>query len=100
MTEHWIQHPVQLSGQTVELIPLEKEHFDELYAAASDKELWKFIPSDCSQREKFNAAYTFALSERKKGTHYPFVILHKKSKKIIGSTRLFDLVSKDKKLEI
>ena len=100
MSEHWIHHPTFLSGQTVELIPLEKEHLEELYLAASDPKLWQFIPSDCSIRETFDKAYQFTLAERDKGNHYPFVIVHKTSGKIIGSTRIFDLVKADRKLEI
>lgn len=34
MKEKWILHPTTLEGSNVELIPLEKEHFEELYAAA------------------------------------------------------------------
>jgi RimJ/RimL family protein N-acetyltransferase len=100
MTEHWIKHPTVLKGETVDLIPLEKEHFDELYLAASDKELWKFIPSDCSIRGSFNKGYNLALEEKDKGTCYPFVIYHKPTGKMIGSTRLMDIVQRDEKLEI
>ena len=100
MAEHWIKHPTTLKGTMVDLIPLEKEHFDELYLAAADKKLWEFIPSDESEREKFNALYNTALEEREKGNHYPFVIQHKQTKKFIGSTRFLDIVPKDKKLEI
>jgi RimJ/RimL family protein N-acetyltransferase len=100
MKEPWITHPTILQGHTVDLLPLEKEHFEELYLAASDKKLWELIPIDCSIREKFMAAYTTALEEREKGNHYPFIIYHKEARQIIGSTRLFDIHPNDKKLEI
>ncbi len=100
MPENWVKHPTILTGQTVDLIPLEKGHFEDLYLAASDKKLWKLIPLDCSNPEKFKTAYTAALSEREKGNHYPFVICHKQTKKLIGSTRFFEIVPRDKKLEI
>lgn len=100
MTEHWIKHPTILQGQLVDLIPLEKEHFEELYEAASDKKLWEFIPSDGSNKDKFQVLYSAALEGREKGNHYPFVIQHRQTKKLIGSTRLFDIVEQDKKLEI
>ena len=100
MIKNWIEHPTVLNGTTVDLIPLEKEHFIELFRAASDKDLWKLIPTDCSNREKFDIAYNFALDERQKGSQYPFVIYYKPAKKIIGSTRLFEIFPKDKKLEI
>ncbi len=100
MTDIWINHPIILTGETVELVPLEKRHFEELYLAASDKKLWELIPVDCSKRETFDAAYNFALTERDKGNQYPFVIYHKATNKIIGSTRFFEIYPLDKKLEI
>ena len=100
MNEHWINHPTILTGETVELLPLEKEHFEELFLAASDKKLWELIPADCSNRQTFDKAYNFALTEREKGNQYPFVIFHKATKEIIGSTRFFEIYQLDKKLEI
>lgn len=100
MSVPWIHHPTILRGETVDLFPLEKENFEELYTAAADKKVWEFIPVDGSVKEKFYEMYNFALAERDKGNHYPFIIYHKEEKKFIGSTRLFDIVQKDKKLEI
>jgi RimJ/RimL family protein N-acetyltransferase len=100
MNESWIKHPTILSGEMVNLLPLEYEHFDELFQAASDKKLWELIPIDCSDPDKFKTAYTTALQDREKGLQYPFVIYHKDSKKIIGSTRFFEIYPNDKKLEI
>jgi RimJ/RimL family protein N-acetyltransferase len=100
MSKNWIQHPTILTGTTVDLIPLQKEHFDELFLAASDKDLWKLVPIDCSDRQKFDTAYNFALEEREKGRQYPFTIYHKATKRIIGSTRFFEIHPKDKNLEI
>ncbi len=100
MQNNWIDHPTILKGKIVDLVPLEKEHFEKLFEAASDKQLWELIPIDCSKKENFINAYTFALTEREKGNHYPFVIIHKATDEIIGSTRLFDIHPNDKKLEI
>jgi len=100
MTNSWIKHPTKLSGNIVELIPLEKEHFDALYEAANDPRVWQYLPFDGTIREKFDAAYNLALEERAKNNHYPFIIVHKDTQKFIGSTRLFDQFPKDKKLEI
>jgi RimJ/RimL family protein N-acetyltransferase len=98
--EPWIKHPTILKGQLVDLLPLERQHFDELYLAAADKKLWELIPVDCSDRERFMSVYNTALAEREKGNHYPFVIYHKETGRIIGSTRWFDIHPEDKKLEI
>jgi RimJ/RimL family protein N-acetyltransferase len=100
MAEQWIKHPTILTGETVKLIPLEKEHFEKLFIAASDKKLWQFTPLDCSKQDTFNSVYNFAIAEREKGNQYPFVIYHKATNEVIGSTRLFEIFPNDKKLEI
>lgn len=100
MKEQWIKHPVILEGKAIDLVPLEREHLDELSIAASDKELWKLIPTDCSEKEIFYKTYEFALKERKMGNQYPFVVRHKRTHKLIGSTRLFEIYPTDRKLEI
>ncbi|HAY3551368.1 GNAT family N-acetyltransferase [Elizabethkingia meningoseptica] len=96
----WITHPTILEGSVIDLIPLERENLEELYTAAADKDLWALIPTDCSDKETFYKTYEFALSEREAGNQYPFVIRHKQTNKLIGSTRLFEIYPSDKKLEI
>lgn len=100
MKNTWINHPVILQGTNINLVPLEEKHLEELYTAAADKELWALIPTDCSERDTFYKTYEFAISERTAGNQYPFVIIHKDTNKIIGSTRLFEIYPADKKLEI
>ncbi|HXP50606.1 MAG TPA: GNAT family protein [Bacteroidia bacterium] len=97
---NWIPYPTTLSGETVELISLEKKHFAELELAASDKKIWEFYPFDCSNSETFLNYYNLGLIEREKGTQFPFVIFHKQHKKLIGSTRYLDVQPKHRKLEI
>lgn len=96
----WIHHPTTLQGQLVDLVPLEESHFPELLKAASDKRIWEFYPGDWSVEETFNRVYYGSLKLREKGLEYPFVIYHKPSQKIIGSTRFLDIVPYDKRLEI
>ena len=96
----WIQHPTVLTGHIVDLLPLEEEHFEELFAAASDKRIWEYYPGDWSVRSKFLQIYNGALALREKGREYTFVIVHKPSQKIIGSTRFLDIARYDNRLEI
>lgn len=97
---NWIKHPTILEGESVKLIPLEREHFDELFSAAADEKIWEFTLSNCSKRETFDAVYNSALRERENGSQYTFVIVYKPTGKFIGSTRLMDIFPEDKKLEI
>ncbi len=100
MEKNWISHPTLLKGKIVDLLPLEEKHFDELHSAASDKRIWEFYTGDWSVRETFNKVYNGSLKLREKGKEYPFVIYHRPSQKIIGSTRFLDIVPYDRRLEI
>ncbi len=96
----WIPHPTIIHGQAIVLLPLEEKHFNELFTAASDKRIWEFYTGDWSVQEKFIEIYHASLAQRTKGNEYPFVIIHQATKKIIGSTRLLDIVHFDRRLEI
>ncbi|MBV8255614.1 MAG: GNAT family N-acetyltransferase [Chitinophaga sp.] len=98
--EPWIEHPTILKGREIDLLPLEKDHFEALYQAAVDRRLWELIPTNCADPEIFKKTYTAALEGREKGTQYPFIIYHKATNSIIGSTRYFEIYPADKKLEI
>ncbi len=100
MQKKWIPHPTTLNGQEIELVPLEQNHFPELLEAASDKRIWEFYPGDWSIKERFEKIYMATLDSRERGLEYPFVIIYKPSGKIIGSTRLMDIVPYDNRLEI
>jgi RimJ/RimL family protein N-acetyltransferase len=100
MSSSWISHPTVLQGQQVELLPLGEKHFDDLFAAASDKRIWEFYVGDWSVHESFLRIYNGTLKKRERGEEYPFVIFHKPSQKIIGSTRYMDIVAYDRRLEI
>ncbi len=99
-SENWIPHPTFLHGEIVDLIPLEESHFDDLHQAATDKRIWEFYPGDWSVKENFLRVYKGVLNRRENGEEYPFIIYHKSTTKIIGSTRLMDIVKRDNRLEI
>ena len=84
----------------MQIVPLEEKHFDELFAAASDKRIWEFYTGDWSVHQRFIEIYKASLKQRLEGKEYPFVIFHKTTNKIIGSTRLLDIAPPDRRLEI
>ena len=100
MKDNWINHPVILKGNEVELLPLEAAHLDSLFLAASNKEIWELTSVDYSVKEIFYPNFNNALNERESGNVYPFVIIHKHSNTIIGTTRLLEIYPNDKKVEI
>ena len=100
MADAWINHPLILIGQTIDLLSLEETHFDILFESTADERIWKFYPYDCSDRNKFNSIYREAIMERENGNHYPFVILHRQTGRLIGSTSLYNIHPNDKNVEI
>jgi RimJ/RimL family protein N-acetyltransferase len=100
MINNWINHPIVLRGDEIELLPLEKEHLENLFFAASNKEIWELTSVDYSVEEIFYPNFNNAMNDREKGTVYPFIIVHKDSNKIIGTTRFLEIYPNDKKLEI
>jgi N-acetyltransferase len=97
---NWKTPPAPLKGNTVTLISLEKEHLAELEMVAKDKRIWDFYAYDASDSVRFQEIFEEAFVERAKGTQFPFVIFHHAHHKIIGSTRLWNMELKHRKLEI
>lgn len=96
----WLQHPIILTGKQVQLIPLEKEHFDALIALSKNQRIWQHYVLDGSDTEKLHAALAESITERDNGKQYAFVITLNSSNTIIGSTRFLDIQPTHRKLEI
>jgi RimJ/RimL family protein N-acetyltransferase len=96
----WISFPTTLTGQTVDLFSLNKEHFTDLETLAKDKRIWEFYTYDGSDSNTFLNIFISTINEREKGNQFPFVIFHKQENKIIGSTRFLDIQANHRKLEI
>src|SRR4051812_36175494 len=97
---NWINNDTVLEGESIRLLPLKEDHFDELELMSKDERIWEFYPYDCTNSDRFRQLLHFALAEKEKGNHFPFVIYHKAKKKLIGSTRFLDIHAQHKKLEI
>lgn len=95
-----IPHPTVLSGDIVEVRPLEKAHFAELDALAKEPRIWEFYTVNGGNTESLTKSLQGGLDDRDKGTQYPFVIYHKAHNKLIGSTRFIDIQPLHNKLEI
>ncbi len=98
--KHWITHPTRLSGEGVELLPLERSHFGTLTSLAADARIWQHYPMDASDPAVLTPLLEEALAEREQGLQYPFVIRYKPEDRIVGSTRLLYLQPRHRKLEI
>jgi RimJ/RimL family protein N-acetyltransferase len=96
----WIEHPITLDGQLVQLITLNKDHFSELEALAADKRIWQYYVYDGSDGNRLRVVLNAALVDMLNGIQLPFVIFLKREKRLIGSTRFMDIQPLHRKLEI
>ena len=92
--------PIVLEGENIQLLPLQTSHFEALFEAASNPEIWELTSVNYSDPAIFNHSNTTALKDKEKGTVYPFVIVDKHTDTIIGTTRFLEISAADKKLEI
>jgi RimJ/RimL family protein N-acetyltransferase len=92
--------PVILEGVSVKLAPLELEHLDELYEAASDESLWFWTTNTVKNKADLQRYIETALDEQAKKSSLPFVTIDKSSGKIVGSTRFGNIDVKNRRAEI
>ena len=93
--------PVTLTGRNwVVLEPLQREHADELLAAAKDGELWKLWYTSVGDPDAVFSYIDAALKMREELGAMPFVVRRKSDGKVVGSTRFFNVDAKNRRLEI
>lgn len=89
-----------LRGQLVDLLPLQAAHAPQLLLAAADGELWNMTVTVVPGPATMAAYIDAALEGRRAGTVMPFVIVHKSTGTIVGSTRFWKIDKVNRKMEI
>jgi RimJ/RimL family protein N-acetyltransferase len=85
-----------LTGALLELRPLRPEDFDDLYAVASDPRIWEQHPArDRYTREVFEGFFRDALA-----SGGAFVVIDRRTGRIIGSSRYYGLDEARGEIEI
>jgi len=92
--------PTTLEGKLTQLIPLEKAHKNALLEAAKDGHLWELWYTSIPSEETIDQYIEMALQQQKDQTALPFVVLHKKNNKIIGTTRYCNIDLANNRLDI
>lgn len=78
--------PSHLKSQLLQLIPLQENHFEQLYSVASDELLWEQHPNkNRYKREVFQTFFEGAIQS--KGA---FLVLETSTGETIGSSRFYD----------
>ncbi|MDQ6875353.1 MAG: GNAT family N-acetyltransferase [Actinomycetota bacterium] len=93
--------PIVLEGRHVRLEPLTMEHVGELWAAAQDDEVWRWLsvlrPVTV---QDMNTVIGAALAEQVRGERLPWAIVEGASGQAVGSTSYLDVVPAHRRLEI
>lgn len=83
--------PIDLKNETIQLIPLQKIDFEELYKVASDPLVWEQHPNKFRyQKAVFQNYFEGALLS--KGA---FIIRDSKTNEVVGSSRYYDFNEKE-----
>jgi RimJ/RimL family protein N-acetyltransferase len=99
MTAMTTPQPI-LSGQLLELRPLQAEHRQPLLEAAADGELWNMTLTVVPSAATIDKYLSTALEGRKAGSVWPFVIVLRATGQVIGTTRFWKMDAGHRKLEI
>ncbi|MFB9123085.1 N-acetyltransferase [Paraburkholderia dipogonis] len=89
-----------LTGKTVELQPLQRQHAQGLLDAAADGQLWKMKLTVVPGASGIDSYIATALEGREAGTVMPFVIVRRDTGALVGSTRFWKIDRANRKLEI
>ncbi|VWC74550.1 GCN5 family N-acetyltransferase [Burkholderia lata] len=92
--------PPILTGERVELRPLDRSDRQALLDAAADGQLWNLKVTVVPGPDTIDAYIDTALQGRSAGTVMPFTIVDRASGRVIGSTRFWKIDRKNRKLEI
>jgi RimJ/RimL family protein N-acetyltransferase len=91
--------PRTLRGKFVVLEPLEDRHHEALLAAAaSDPNIWRYIPVD--QEKGYAARLPDTVNANTNGTMITFVVSRLSDGAIVGSTSYLNIVPSDGRVEI
>ncbi|MGH8447946.1 GNAT family N-acetyltransferase [Pseudomonas sp.] len=91
---------ITLTGTTVELQPLQREHSEALLQAAADGELWNLKVTNVPGPDTIDTYIDTALAGREAGTVIPFTIVCRNTGQVVGSTRFWKVDRVNRKLEI
>ena len=97
---HSVLQPVTLRGRIVRLEPMAVDHVDALTKVGLHPELWRWIPTQVSNRAEMLAYVKTALDELARGVSLPFVTLLSSTDQVIGSTRYGNIDLANRRVEI
>jgi RimJ/RimL family protein N-acetyltransferase len=95
-----LDQSIILEGERVRLVPLEEKYTKALYEAGKYPEIWTYMNTSMSGIEEMEKYVSALITQREKGTAYPFVVMDQESDKVIGSTCFLQISISNCSLEI
>ncbi|HEV8359610.1 MAG TPA: GNAT family protein [Candidatus Thermoplasmatota archaeon] len=89
-----------LQGRWVRLEPLRAEHAKDLWDAAREREIWRYMTFDVASPSDLDAWIAMRLADARDHGALVFVQRDARTGQAFGSTSIFDLRPKDKGVEI
>jgi RimJ/RimL family protein N-acetyltransferase len=92
--------PVTLSGNLVSLVPLSREHHDNLVTAVHDGELWKLWYTSIPNPEGMSDEIDRRLLLQESGAMLPFAVVENLTGDAVGMTTYLNVDSVNRRVEI
>lgn len=92
--------PITLTGSIVRLEPLQRAHAGDLAAVGLHPALWRYQPKPMTTPADIEAYVDGALEEQARGVSLPFIIVHRPTGAVIGSTRFMEIALQHRRLEV
>ncbi|WP_146551847.1 GNAT family N-acetyltransferase [Rummeliibacillus sp. SL167] len=90
----------ELHNDQVFLRPMEKSDMEGIFKVAIHSEIWPYLSVTLETFEDVQKYVETALTNKKLGIEFPFVMIDPKTQEIIGSTRFMAIEPKHNRLEI
>jgi N-acetyltransferase len=94
--------PITLTGTSVSLEPLRREHAGLFWEAAKDhlEDIFRWIPYPMKSVEDFERVANQAFAEQERGESVVFATLERRSHRVVGSTRFMNIDRVNRRAEI
>ncbi|MCZ8535326.1 GNAT family N-acetyltransferase [Psychrobacillus psychrodurans] len=89
-----------LEGDTVTLFPLEMKYKEQVYEAIKNPDIWKYTWREVKTFDDIEQILLIAVQNKDDGKQLPFIIKDKLSGEIIGTTRIGDIDTANRNVEI
>lgn len=101
MPEHFFSHDFQLENERVLLRGLQTEDLEHLLSISENEpENWQYGLEDASGRQQLAAYIANAIREKSEHQSFPFIIFDKAAQQYAGSTRYYQINSRNGRLAI